>query len=271
MRANSDRSANLVFDRFAAAYASGRPDFAEAVVDTVVKRAGWSVGDQVLEVGAATGQLTVPLARHGLAITAIEPGPSLARTLRTRTAEPSVSVVNTTFEAFRPGRRYDGIVAANSFHWIDPDVAYHHAAHLLNEGSPLALLWNYPVAADDSVQQLLNERAWSEPLTDLRRDLASEQSSLDDVLEQGRTEMADSHRFTEPAWSLTTLRETWTIARLQAFAASLASTVDYFDLIGKRLRTLQLDEPVKITNRVYLSVAKQLPRSDTTGLRTPRH
>ena len=55
-----------------------------------------------------------------------------------------------------------------------------------------------------------------------------------------------------------------TVARLQAFAASLASTVDCFDLMGERLRTLQLDEPVEIINRVYLSVAKQFSRPDTT-------
>jgi SAM-dependent methyltransferase len=200
MRANSDRSQRLAFDEIAPQYGAGRPDFDADVVDALVEECGWSAGDRVIEIGPATGQLTIPMAARGLHITAVEPGSRLVEVLRARTERlHGVEVVNATFEAFRPStQRFDGVVAANAFHWISPDVAYDHAAELLVDDGTLGLLWNYPVAADDSVQHLLNDQAWTEPLGDLRRDVASDQHHLNTALEQGRAEMAKSKRFTVP-------------------------------------------------------------------------
>lgn len=66
--------------------------------------------------------------------------------------------MTTAYEDYRPSHRFEGVVAANSFHCVDPTVGYYRAADLLADGAPLALLWNLPAAADDAMQRQLNEQ-----------------------------------------------------------------------------------------------------------------
>ena len=48
-----------------------------------------------------------------------------------------------TFEQWEPaGRRFDRVVFAASFHWVDPAVALPKDAGILDDGGQLALIWN---------------------------------------------------------------------------------------------------------------------------------
>ena len=48
-----------------------------------------------------------------------------------------------TFEEWEPaGRKFDLVVFAASFHWVDPAVALPKIRGLLNDGGKLALIWN---------------------------------------------------------------------------------------------------------------------------------
>jgi SAM-dependent methyltransferase len=51
-----------------------------------------------------------------------------------------VQVVNADFECWRPvpERRFDLVLAATSWHWLDPDIRYQHAWELLRPGGHLA-------------------------------------------------------------------------------------------------------------------------------------
>lgn len=80
-----------------------------------------------IEVGAATGIDTLPLAQRGMMIVALELGADLAGVARDRLGGlPNVEVIDADFETWEPptGRRFDMIVAATSWHWIDPTVTY---------------------------------------------------------------------------------------------------------------------------------------------------
>ncbi|MEM9516381.1 MAG: methyltransferase domain-containing protein [Actinomycetota bacterium] len=258
MRANTDRAARLAFDSVAAAYSAGRPDVDRSTVARLVALAGWKPGDHVVEIGAGTGQLTLPLARCGIVVTAVEPGAAMAAHLNQRAIDlDGVEVVNASYEEFDTARRVAGVVAANSFHWLDPATAYPRAAGQLNDDGALALVWNFPVAGDDDVQRLLNERAWIEPLQDLRRDLASDTSALERSLADGRREVMASGLFGAPVWEMTTIEEQWTVDQLAKFSASLATTTGRVNLIVERLAALGLDEPIHILNRVYTSVSNR--------------
>ncbi|MEO1055338.1 MAG: methyltransferase domain-containing protein [Actinomycetota bacterium] len=256
MRANTDRSTRLAFDKIADDYSTGRSDVDNSTVDRLVELAGWVPGDCILEIGAGTGQLTIPLAQRGLVVTAIEPGPAMAIELRRRTQHfERVDVVNTFYEEFVAGGRVSGVVAANSFHWLDPRTAYDRVASQLVDGGTLALMWNFPVAADDGVQRVLNEGAWTAPLQDLRREVASETTVLDRSLAEGRRELLESDHFGAPMWEMTTVEERWSLERLTRFCASLASTTGYAELIAERLSGIELHEPIHMLNRVYVLVA----------------
>ena len=95
----------------------------------------------MLEIGPATGKATRPLAERGLRITCVELGAELAARARAALAEyPDVEVAHGAFEDWRPasGAAFDLVVAATSWHWIDPGVRYERAFDLLRDGGHLA-------------------------------------------------------------------------------------------------------------------------------------
>lgn len=109
-------------------------------------------GAWLLEIGCGTGQATLPLAERGYAIVALEIGPRLAEfTRRKLAAFPNVEIINTAFEAWdAAGARFDGVVAFNAFHWLDPYVRYAKAAQLLRAGGALVLVGTRFVLPDDA-------------------------------------------------------------------------------------------------------------------------
>ena len=70
------------FDRASALYQRARPEYPDELFDHLVTVTGLAAGDRVLEVGCGTGKATLPLARRGFRITAIELGAQLAAAAR---------------------------------------------------------------------------------------------------------------------------------------------------------------------------------------------
>lgn len=138
------------FDAVADLYDRVRPGYPEKSVDDLAELSGLKPPCRVLEIGAGTGQLSVPLAEHGYELTAVELGPHLAERARRNLAGYSrATVINGRFEDVDlPAERFDVVTAATSFHWLDPATAYPRAASLLRPGGSLALLWNIHVDTD---------------------------------------------------------------------------------------------------------------------------
>ena len=142
------------FDADAEAYDRTRPTCPDALFDDLVRLARLGQGDRVVEIGCGTGQATVPLARRGLAVTAVELGTALADLARYRAAEfRDVSVVTSSFEEWQDTERTPvrAVVVFNALHWIDPDVRYAKAAALLGPGSAMVVggcRWARPADAD---------------------------------------------------------------------------------------------------------------------------
>ncbi|HLM90048.1 MAG TPA: class I SAM-dependent methyltransferase [Streptosporangiaceae bacterium] len=127
------------FDRAAEIYHRVRPDYPEALFDDLIALAGLAPGDQLLEVGCATGKATLPLARRGFRITCVELGAELAAVARRNLAGFDVAVVEGRFEDWQPEGPVSLVFAATAWHWVDPDVRYRRAADALRPGGHLAL------------------------------------------------------------------------------------------------------------------------------------
>ena len=129
------------FDEAAEAYDRTRPVCPPELFDDLVDLTGLRPGGRVLEIGCGTGQATVPLAERGLAVTAVDPGASLAAIARRRlVAFPGARVFTTTFEEWVPDQgAFDAVAAFNSLHWVDPEVRYRGPAGLLRPGGFLAV------------------------------------------------------------------------------------------------------------------------------------
>jgi SAM-dependent methyltransferase len=149
------------FDSAAEVYQEARPQYPERLFDRLVSVTGLQPGDRVLEVGAGPGKATLPLARRGLRITALEPGPALAARARRDLAGYPVEVVEARLEDWdgEPSA-YAAVIAATSWHWVDPEVRYLAAARALQPGGHLAI-WSathvFPAGGDpffDEIQEV---------------------------------------------------------------------------------------------------------------------
>ncbi len=162
------RSYGKVFDQVAAEYDRNRPTYPEQLIDLACQIAGLENGDQVLEIGCGTGQLTRNLLGRGLRVTAVEPGAQLARLARQRLGGTGeLKLVNARFEdAQLPHEHFQAVFSASAIHWVDPDVGWQRAADALVPDGTLALIQYFglqePRSADDQ-QALLSAMTAIEP------------------------------------------------------------------------------------------------------------
>lgn len=138
------------FTTGAEAYDAYRPGYPLDLLDDVLSYApftGEATNQQVLEVGAGTGKITLPLAQRGLNVTALEPAEDMARVLRANADREGVSaLVTVRVAAFEDLGHDDGpyglVIAAQSFHWADPDTRWARLVDLLDTDGTAAMFWN---------------------------------------------------------------------------------------------------------------------------------
>ena len=159
MGPGSDRERlRQTFGVAAATYHEARPEYPEELFDEVVRRADLHPGARVLEIGCATGKTTIELARRGLRITCVELSGELADEARKNTAGvEEVDVVTSDFESWdAPDRDFVAVLAANSWHWIDPTVRYQKAHEVLCDGGRL-VIWGAAHVVPDGGDRFFEE------------------------------------------------------------------------------------------------------------------
>jgi SAM-dependent methyltransferase len=140
------REQRLVFGEVAEQYDRSRPSYPDTMVDDLVELAGLGPGRRVLEVGAGTGKATAMFAQRGIPVLALEPSPEMAAVARRKLEPyPEVELVQCEFERWDPhGAEFWLIYAAQSWHWITPELGYLRARAALAPGGRLAAFWNRP-------------------------------------------------------------------------------------------------------------------------------
>ncbi len=136
-----------LFDEVPELYDRVRPAYPDELFADLVTITGTSARSSVLEVGCGTGLATRWLAAIGCAVTAVEPGPGMAAVARERLASfPNVAVEVSSFEEWDDrGRRFDVVLAASAWHWVDPSIGWQPARDVLRPGGWMALLGNVVV------------------------------------------------------------------------------------------------------------------------------
>lgn len=136
---NRERLA-ATFDSAAALYQRARPEYPAALYERLLEVTRLRAPAPLLEIGCATGKATLPLARLGFRITALEPGAALAAAARANVGGYEVDVVEARFEDWEPnGAVFDLVFAATAWHWVDPEVRYPLAAAVLRPHGHLAV------------------------------------------------------------------------------------------------------------------------------------
>lgn len=114
-------------------YDQARPGYPDELVARIV--AG-SPGPDVLDVGCGTGIAARQLQAAGAVVLGVEPDARMANFAKAHGLRVEVA----TFEAWEPaGRTFDAVIAAQSWHWVDPVAGAVKAAQVLRPGGRLAL------------------------------------------------------------------------------------------------------------------------------------
>jgi len=146
-------------------YDGDHPGFPGDLVADLAGLSGLAPGSRVLEIGCGTGRLSVPLARLGVSLLALEMVPGAAAVARRRLAGfPHAEVAVTTFERWRSTESFDAVVCPLAFGALDPARRLDLCADRLRLpgagriGGTLAVVDTRPVAGgDDLVLRELRE------------------------------------------------------------------------------------------------------------------
>jgi len=147
-----------LFDTSAAAYDRHRPAYPNAVIQEMLDLSSLRPDSRLLEIGCGTGQATLPLACRGYSMDCVDPGKNMISMAQEKCRQwPRVRFISARFEeAILPSGAYDLVFSAQAFHWITPAMRLRKAARLLRPGGSLALLYNYPAAAQGGALEMLS-------------------------------------------------------------------------------------------------------------------
>jgi len=133
-----------VFDEVAYLYDLARPKYPNEIFEDLFAFTRLDSYSCFIEVGCGTGQASVPIAQRARGLIGIEPGPNLSEIARWHLDPyPGSFVITQTFESFQPaGAKFDALVAATCWHWIDPNIRYAKAHECLKRSGFLCIFRN---------------------------------------------------------------------------------------------------------------------------------
>ncbi|HEY9858516.1 MAG TPA: class I SAM-dependent methyltransferase [Candidatus Obscuribacterales bacterium] len=142
----------------AQAYYQARPRYPEALMRRAVELAKLPVDARILELGCGPGIATVPFAQLGYSMVCLEPSLSACQLTQQHCAGyPAIEVQNVSFEEWPlEPQGFHAVLAATSFHWIDPTIRHIKAAAALRDRGSLILLWNTPPQPSHEISQALD-------------------------------------------------------------------------------------------------------------------
>lgn len=243
------------FNRSAAGYQSARPDYPDELYTDLINVAGLQPGDQLVEIGCGPGKATVPMARRGFRITALEPGPDLAEQARTNLAGTASTVITTSFEDWQPDQpgSYALVYAATAWHWVDPELRWSKVASVLADGGHLAVFGAghaFPEGFDPfftEIQQTYNALgegldSWPPPRPDQLPDPSPEYEAAGFAVDAVRRYV----------WPLRYDVDSY-LALLMTFSGHILMPVDKRERLFTEIRRLFAERPDGLVTRHWIS------------------
>jgi len=124
-------------------YAKFRPDYSDSVFHEIIKR-HHGKRELAIDVGAGTGQASVPLTKYFNKVIAYDPSPGqLEQSVKANNLEYIQSIAE---KIPLPDKCVDLLVSAQAVHWFNFDQFFNETKRLLRPGGLLAL-WCYSLCS----------------------------------------------------------------------------------------------------------------------------
>ena len=131
-----DRSRAESFGVVAELYDRARPSYPPALVDALLADGA----KRVLDGGCGTGIAAARLRTRGCIVLGVDVDARMAEVARTKGIEVEVA----PFELWDAGAgRFDLVISAQAWHWIEPRSGAAQAASVLRDGGRLSVFWNF--------------------------------------------------------------------------------------------------------------------------------
>ena len=146
----SDTELKTTFNTAPTLYEDVRPGYPEELIQDVIDISGLNNHSRILEVGCGTGKATRPFAERGYELVCLDIGADLIAVAKERLEGfPNVSFREQAFEEWESGEKFDLIISATAFHWVDPKVRYLKASEVIKSKGFLAVFSNQHVRKDE--------------------------------------------------------------------------------------------------------------------------
>lgn len=133
------------FGEDAELYDRVRPTYPPGLYDELAGLLGDVERPRVLEIGCGTGQATGPMIERGWSVKAVELSAELSRVARAKL--PELEVTTADFDSWPlPTEKFDLVISATAFHWLDPATRVAKSASALRPGGVLAVVSTHHVA-----------------------------------------------------------------------------------------------------------------------------
>lgn len=147
------------FDAVAESYDRFRPRYPESLFEDLFACAQLPADAQILEIGCGSGIATLPLAKRGFPLMALDPGRELVRIARSKLERfENCRIYESAFEDFAlVEASLDLICCAQAFHWLDADSRFERTACALKASGALAIFGNVTLESSSPLRQAIQE------------------------------------------------------------------------------------------------------------------
>ena len=165
----ADTNLKTTFNTAPTLYEDVRPGYPEELIQDVIDLSGLSAHSRILEVGCGTGKATRPFAKCGYELVCLDIGADLIAVAKERLEGfPNVSFVEKAFEEWESDEKFDLVISATAFHWVDPKVRYLKASEVIKSKGFLAVFSNQHVRKNEGFfaeSQSLYDKYYALPTT----------------------------------------------------------------------------------------------------------
>lgn len=141
------------FNEIATLYDKARIGYPFQIYEIIDIYSDITESSKILEIGCGTGIATEEIYDKWKSnIIAIDPGLQLLEIAREkRFQESKIEFIHCPYEELQIREKFDAIISATAFHWVDKRIKYKKSSDLLNENGNLILFWNNYVIEDNNV------------------------------------------------------------------------------------------------------------------------